>query len=106
MHFSPFKLLERLSLWFSGKEFACNAGDMSLIPGSGKSPVEGNGCPHQYSCLGSQMDRGAWGAKVHGSQNCQTLLSDQTMTTTNSLRGEIGLVSSESGVVLCVVASH
>ena len=35
----------------NGKESACNAGDMSLIPGSGRSPGEGNGHPHQYFCL-------------------------------------------------------
>ena len=34
-----------------GKESACNAGDLGLIPGSGRSPGEGNGNPLQYSCL-------------------------------------------------------
>ena len=34
-----------------GKESACNAGDPGLIPGSGRSPGEGNGNPLQYSCL-------------------------------------------------------
>jgi len=48
-----------------GKEFACNAGDTSSIPGSGRSPGEGNGYPLQYSCLGNPMDRGAWQAMVH-----------------------------------------
>ena len=43
-----------------GKESACNAGDPSLIPGSGRSPGEGNGFPLQYSCLENSMDRGAW----------------------------------------------
>ena len=42
------------------------AGDMHLIPGSGRSPRGGNGNPLQYSCLGSPMDRGAWWATVHG----------------------------------------
>jgi len=42
-----------------GKECACNAGDLVLISGSGKSPGEGNGYPHQYSCLENSMDRGA-----------------------------------------------
>ena len=36
-----------------------NAGDTGLIPGSGRSPGEGNGNPCQYSCLGNPMDRGA-----------------------------------------------
>ena len=50
----------------TGKEFACDAGDVGLIPGSGRSPGEGNGNPLQYSCLGNPMDRGAWWATVHG----------------------------------------
>ena len=48
-----------------GKEFACNAGDKGSIPGSGRSPGEGNGNPLQYSCLENSMDRGAWWAAVH-----------------------------------------
>ena len=43
-----------------------NAGDTGLIPGSGRSPGEGNGNPLQYSCLGNPMDKGAWQATVHG----------------------------------------
>ena len=49
-----------------GKESACNAGDLSLIPGSGRSPGEGNGNPLQCPCLENPMDRGAWQATVHG----------------------------------------
>ena len=49
-----------------GKESACNAGHLGLIPGSGRSPGEGNGNPLQYSCLENPMDRGAWQATVHG----------------------------------------
>ena len=37
-----------------------NAGDVGLIPGSGRSPGDGNSNPLQYSCLGNPMDRGAW----------------------------------------------
>ena len=48
------------------KASACNAGDLGLIPGSGRSPGEGNGNPLQYSCLENPMDRGAWWATVHG----------------------------------------
>ena len=40
--------------------------DVSSIPGSGRSPGEGNGTPLQHACLGNPMDRGAWGATVHG----------------------------------------
>ena len=56
--------LPRLSRGFPGgsevKESASNAGDSGSIPGSGRSPGEGNGSPLQYSCLGNPMDRGAW----------------------------------------------
>ena len=43
-----------------------NAGDVSSIPGSGRSPGEGNGNPLQYSCLGNSTDRGVWQATVRG----------------------------------------
>ena len=45
-----------------GKESACNAGDVDSIPGSRRSPEEGNGYPLLYSCLENSMDRGAWRA--------------------------------------------
>ena len=48
------------------KESACNAGDLGLIPGLGRSSGEGNGNPLQYSCLENPMDREAWKATVHG----------------------------------------
>ena len=41
------------------KESACNAGDLGLISGLGRSPGEGNGYPLQYSCLENSMDKGA-----------------------------------------------
>ena len=44
-------------------------GDAGLIPGSGRSPGEGNGNTLQYSCLENPMDRGPWWATVHGSQS-------------------------------------
>ena len=42
-----------------GKESACNVEDQGSIPGSGRSPGEGNGNPLQYSCLENPMDRGS-----------------------------------------------
>ena len=42
------------------KEFACNAGDLGLIPGLGRSPGEGNGYLLQYSCLENSIDIGTW----------------------------------------------
>ena len=50
----------------NGKELACNAADLSLIPGSGRSPGKGNGNTLEYSCLENSMDRGAWRAAIHG----------------------------------------
>ena len=65
---------------FSGgsdsKESACDAGDPSLILGSGRSLGEGNGNPLQYSCLENSMDSGAWWAVVHGVTKSRTRLSD------------------------------
>ena len=48
------------------QETGCDAGDLGLIPGLGRSPGEGNGNPLQYSCLENPMDGGAWWATVHG----------------------------------------
>ena len=66
--FLTFKLREQvtfiLCLGFpggsDGKASARNVGDPGLIPGSGRSPGEGNGNPLQYSCLENSMDGGAW----------------------------------------------
>ena len=52
-----------------------NARDVVLIPGSGRSPGEGNGKPLQYSCLKNPMDRGAWQTAAHGVTKSQTQLS-------------------------------
>ena len=48
------------------KEAACIAGDLGLIPESGRFPGEGNGSPLQYSCLENFLDRAAWRATAHG----------------------------------------
>ena len=60
------------------KVSACNAGDLSLIPGLGRSPGEVNGNPLQYSCQENPMDRWAWWATVHGVAKSQTWLSTFT----------------------------
>ena len=67
----------RLPRWLSGKESACNAGDVGLIPGSGRSPGGGSGNPLQYSCLENSMDRGVWWIIVHGVTKSWTQLSIQ-----------------------------
>ena len=58
------------------KESASNAKDPGLIPGSGRSPAEGNSNPLQYSCLENPMDRGAWWAMVHGVAKSWTQLNN------------------------------
>ena len=67
-----------------GKASDSNAGDLGSIPGSGRSPGEGNGNPLKYSCLENLMDRGAWWATVHGVAKSWTRLSDFTFTFTFS----------------------
>ena len=57
---------------------AGDTGDMDSIPGSGRSPGEGNGNPPQFSCLENLMDRGAWWTTVHGVTKNQTRLSNET----------------------------
>ena len=59
----------------AGKESACNEGDLSSIPGLGRSPGGGHDNPLQFSGLQSTMDRGAWQATVHGITNSRTWLS-------------------------------
>ena len=64
------------------KNLHANAGDtrdVGLIPGSGKSPGEGNGNPLQYSCLGNPLNRGACWTTVHGVTKSQTWLSNWTI---------------------------
>ena len=52
-----------------------DAGDEGSVPGSGRSPEEGNGQPLQYSCLGKPMNRGAWWVTVHEAAKSWTQLS-------------------------------
>jgi len=54
------------------KNLPANSGDVVSIPGSGRSPGEGNGNPLQYSCLGNSMDTGVWQATVHWVSKSQT----------------------------------
>ena len=55
----------------TGKEFACNVGDLGSIPGLGRSPGEGNSCLLQYSGLDNSMD-----CIVHGVAKSRTRLSN------------------------------
>ena len=58
------------------KNLPANAGDVGLIPGSGRSSGAGNGNSLQNSCMKKPMDRGAWKATVHGVAQSWTWLSD------------------------------
>ena len=64
-----------------GKESACNSGEPGSIPGSGRSPGEGNGNPLQYSCLKNPIDRGVWRATVHGVTRIGHYLATKPPTT-------------------------
>ena len=60
------------------KNLPDNAGDdrhAGVIPELGRSPGEGNGNPHQYSCLENSVDGEAWQAEVHRAAKSQTRLS-------------------------------
>ena len=59
-----FNILIGFPRWLKGKESACQAGDMGLIPGSERSPGEGSN-QIQYSWLGNPMDRGGWWTIIH-----------------------------------------
>ena len=71
---------EAMNAWLPGgsdsKESACNVRDPGSIPGSRRSPGEGNGNPFQYSCLGNPMDRGDRQAAIHGVAKSLTRLSN------------------------------
>ena len=78
------------------KKSACNAGDQGSVPGSGRSPLEGNGNPLQYPSLENPIDRGAW-QTVYGADGLwvcksQTWLSTHSSSSwvTKCLRKEIG----------------
>ena len=59
-----------------GKESVCNAGDLGSIPGSRRSPGDGNSHPLQYPCLENSMDREAWWATVQWVAKSGTRLRD------------------------------
>ena len=63
-----------------GKVSVYNVGEPGSIPGSGRSPGEGNGTPLQYSCLENPMEGGTWWVTVHGVAKNRTRLSNFTFT--------------------------
>ena len=95
-----------------GKGSAYNVGDLGLIPGSGRSPGEGNGNPLQYSRPENPMDGGAWLAIVHGVAKSRTRLSEFTsqvaLVVKNPLanEGDIGDCGLISGSERCPGGKH
>ena len=79
------------------KESACNAGDLGLIPGLGRSPGEGNGNTLHSAYLENFMDRGAWWATVHGvtkeSDTSKRLTLSLSVGCQPSLKGSCTLLS-------------
>ena len=75
----------------ASKESGCNADNLDLIPGSGRSPGGEHGKPSQYSCLENPMHRGAWWATisvqahVHGYTHTKDLLDARRLTKTFKL---------------------
>ena len=61
------------------KESACNVGDVGSIPGSGRSPGEGDGHPLRYSCLENSTDRGACGLQPMESQRVRHTTEQVTL---------------------------
>ena len=72
--------LSKLPMWFSCKEFACNAGDVGSIPGLGRSPGEGKGSPLQYSGLENSVD-----GMVYGVAESDTLSDFHSLSTTYAI---------------------
>ena len=69
-------IFKELPCTSNGKESACNAGDLGLIPGWGTASGERNGSPLRSPCLENPMDGGAWRAIVRGVAQSQTRLSN------------------------------
>ena len=89
------------------KNLPANAGDerdVGLLPGSGRSPGEGNGNPFQYSCLNNPMDRGAWQATVHRLTKSQTRLKGLSMhiciSLLNSFNRALLMINNVLGTVI------
>ena len=105
LFFSFFCSTSVTSCGSDGKVSACNAGDLSLIPGSGRSPGEGNGSPLQYPCLENPMDRGAWWATVHWVAESDTTKGPHFSVTSISLSSSSLICSSISSHLLFVASS-
>ena len=83
-------------------ESVCNAGDMGSIPGSGRSPGEGNGYSFQYSSLENTVDRGAWQASLWGLKEWdKTKLLTLSHSFTTKHLNPLGTLTENSPHALC-----
>ena len=103
------QLSQGLPRWLSGKEPACQCRSRRShrfdLPGSGRSPGEGNGNPLQCSCQDNPMDRGDWRAMVHWVAKNQTRLSVQKIISNHFVLCVLGADSVGVYVSLCVRVS-
>ena len=89
-----------------GKESACNAGDLGLIPGWGRSPGGGHGNPLQYFCLENPMDRGAWQTTVQTvtETRLKWLSAHTHVYTVQGVCSEVHMIRSELSVSGCALS--
>ena len=85
---------------------AYNAGDPGSIPGSGRSPGEGNGNPLQYSCLENSMGGGGWWATVCGVTKSQTRLSNFTFALTPELGSSFSACAMLDFLIISMALNH
>ena len=76
---------------------AGDAGDVSSIPGLGRSPGVGSGNPLQYSCLENPMDRGTWWAAVPGVSKSWTQLSMHIQNRLTDTENRLGVAKEKRG---------
>ena len=82
------------------KNPSANAQDLDLIPGSGRSPGEGNDSPLQYSCLRNPMDRGAWWAAYMGLQRVR-----HDLVTKQQQHNHLTYMYGEMITTICIVTN-
>ena len=93
----------------SGKEPAVSAGDIrdaGSVPGSGRSPGEGNGCHLQYSCLERSMDRGVWWTTVHKVVKSQPWLKWLRSSSMRLLCSHLSYISHDFASLVVELLSH
>ena len=80
-HIRASQVAQVVKNWPTNAGDAGEVGDVGSIPGSGRSPGQGNGHPLQYACLGNPLDGGARRAPVHGAAKSQKCLNIHKLCT-------------------------